>query len=136
MSIKIVETEEEKKAAFNIRQIVFVYEQQVPIELEIDSYEDEAIHFICYDGDTAIGASRLRFVDDHGKLERICILKPYRGKSYGKHLINKMEVEIVKNGYTKAKLHAQTHAKDFYHFLGYEVISDEFMDAGDRKSVV
>lgn len=130
MKIEIVKSEQEKEAAYRIRHIVFVDEQQVPIEEEIDDYEDEAIHFITYDGGNAVGASRLRFVEDFGKLERICVLKPYRGKSIGKNIIERMENEIVKKGYKKAKLHAQTHAKEFYEKLGYYVISDEFMDAG------
>lgn len=41
-----------------------------------------------------------------------------------------MEEEITNNGYQKAKLNAQTHAKQFYERLGYKVVSDEFMHAG------
>ncbi len=130
MKIDIVKTTQEKEAAYRIRHIVFVDEQQVPVDEEIDEFEDKSIHFIAYDDDNAVGASRLRFIEDYGKLERICVLKPYRGKSFGKHIIERMESEIIKNSYHKAKLHAQTHAKKFYEQLGYHVISDEFMDAG------
>lgn len=130
MSVKIINTEQEKQLAFSIRNIVFVEEQNVPPEIEIDEFEDEAIHFICYDDEQAIGAGRLRFVEQYGKLERICILKSHRGKSYGKKIIKKMEEEIINKGYTKAKLHAQTHAIHFYEQLGYETASSEFIDAG------
>lgn len=130
MRIKIVTTPEEIKHAYFIRTTVFVDEQKVPMEEEIDEYEKDAIHFIGYAENKVVAASRLRFVDGYGKLERICILKPYRGRSYGKQIIEQMENEISKNGYIKAKLHAQTHAKEFYEQLGYIVISDEFMDAG------
>src|SRR5699024_7333690 len=109
---------------------VFVQEQHVPIEVELDEFDKDSIHFICYHHKKAVGASRLRFVDDYGKLERICVLKAYRGKSLGRQLIQQMESEIIHQGYTKSKLNAQTHAISFYEALGYEVVSDEFMDAG------
>ena len=129
MSIYIA-NEEEMPIVFDIRKNVFVQEQHVPIEIELDEFEDDSIHFICYHEKQAVGASRLRFMEDFGKLERICVLKEYRGKSLGKQLISQMESEIHRQGYTKSKLNAQTHAISFYEGLGYKVVSDEFMDAG------
>jgi len=125
-----VTTEAERAEAYRIRKTVFVDEQHVPIEEEIDEYEKEAIHFICYENEKVVAASRLRFIDHYGKLERICVLKDYRGKQYGKKLIEQMEKTIKNEGYQKALLHAQTYAKEFYEKLGYQVTSEEFMDAG------
>src|SRR5690625_83339 len=120
MEVKIVSSYKEKQAAFAIRKIVFVNEQHVSIEDEIDKHEDDAIHFICnYDGKT-IGAGRLRFVDNYGKLERICVLKEFRGQSFGKQIITKMEKVATEHQYHLVKLHAQTHAEQFYQRLGYK----------------
>lgn len=130
MQIRIVQTPEEKSDVYQVRKTVFVEEQHVPLEIEIDEYEDDAIHFICYEHKAPIGASRLRILPEYGKLERICVLKSYRGQSIGKQLIKKMETVISSNGKSTAKLNAQTHAIDFYKHLGYEVISDVFDDAG------
>ncbi|ASN06438.1 GNAT family N-acetyltransferase [Virgibacillus necropolis] len=130
MDIKIVETNEELEQAYHIRTTVFVDEQQVPPEEELDEYDKEAIHFVGSVNGVPIAASRLRFVDSSGKLERICVLDTERGKSYGKMIIQRMELEIKNNGYEKAKLNAQTHAEIFYQRLGYETVSGEFMDAG------
>lgn len=130
MIVKKVETKAELDQAYTVRTIVFVQEQNVPVDLEIDEHDETAIHFIGLLNSEVIAASRLRFVDDYGKLERICILKEHRGKSYGKKLIAKMEEVIKEEGYSKAKLNAQTHAEDFYRKLGYMTISDEFIDAG------
>lgn len=130
MKIKIVKTDEEKQQVFNVRTTVFVNEQNVPPEEELDVFDEHALHLAGYDIDKPIAASRVRFVDDYGKLERICVLKKYRGKSYGSKLIQEMEAIIKREGYTQAKLNAQTHAIDFYHRLGYETISEEFLDAG------
>jgi len=130
MNLKVVETKEELDAAYQVRMTVFVEEQNVPADIEIDEHEKEAIHFIGYEENQPIAASRLRFVDEYGKLERICILKEYRGKHYGLALIEKMESVIKEKGYSKAKLNAQTYAIPFYEKQGYKKVSDEFMDAG------
>lgn len=130
MIIKIAETNKEINDAFYIRKTVFVKEQHVPLSIEMDDYDNEAIHFIGYLNDVPILAGRLRFVNDYGKLERICVLKEHRGKSFGKHVIQKMESTVKRHGYDKAVLNAQEHAIDFYKKLGYHVISKPFIDAG------
>lgn len=130
MNIQLAKSQQEIQQAFQVRTTVFVEEQKVPPEEEIDSFDEEAIHFLCYQNGVPIAASRLRFADDYGKLERICVLKEQRGKSYGAQLMQSMEAEIVKNDFKKAKLNAQTHAENFYKRLGYETVSGEFLDAG------
>lgn len=131
MFVKTATTQEELEAVYQIRTEVFVEEQNVPPEEELDAFDKTATHFIAYDDDMPIAAGRLRFTEDgYGKLERICVLKSQRGKSIGKQLMLKMEEEIMKQHLNKAKLNAQTHAENFYQKLGYEVISDEFLDAG------
>ena len=130
MNIKVVQTKEEKNQAFQIRTTVFVEEQKVSMKEEIDEFEDSAIHFLGYENNLPVAASRLRWLDDYGKLERVCILKEHRGQSYGTDMINRMELEVTNKGYTKTKLNAQTRAVDFYKRLGYTVVSDEFLDAG------
>ncbi|RDW18290.1 GNAT family N-acetyltransferase [Oceanobacillus arenosus] len=130
MIVRVIESDNELQQAFNVRMEVFVLEQKVSEDIEIDELEEEATHFIGYEDMTPIAASRLRFVEEYGKLERICILKDYRGKSHGKELIEAMEATISAKGYKKAKLNAQTHAEGFYQKLGYTTVSGEFLDAG------
>ena len=130
MELKMTSSEQERKDAYQVRTAVFVEEQQVPPELEIDDLEEEAIHFVGYEGRQPVAAARLRFVDQYGKLERICVLKEYRGQSLGRKVIEEMEAVIRSRGYRKAKLNAQTTAEKFYANLGYHTVSGEFMDAG------
>lgn len=130
MKIELVNTAKQQQDEYAVRQTVFVDEQRVPPELEIDDLEDKAIHFVGYQGEQPIAAGRVRLVDDYGKLERVCVLKEFRGKSFGKQMINEMERVIANKGLYKAKLNAQTHAEEFYKSIGYQTISDEFMDAG------
>lgn len=129
MNIQVATTNEDREDAFSIRKIVFVEEQKVTIEEEMDAYDDDAIHFIGYQRNIPIAASRLRFIKDSAKLERICVLKDYRHNSYGTELIQAMEAVALTKGYITVSLNAQTRAKDFYQRLGYKVISEEFLDA-------
>jgi predicted GNAT family N-acyltransferase len=124
-------TQEQREDAYKIRTEVFVEEQHVPIEEEIDQFEEEAIHFVVYDHhQTPIGAGRLRFADGYGKVERICIAKSARGTGVGRLLMERLENEARVEGMTKSKLNAQIQAQEFYHKLGYVTVSGEFLDAG------
>ncbi|AEH48888.1 GNAT family N-acetyltransferase [Parageobacillus thermoglucosidasius] len=119
------------KDALFVRQTVFIEEQHVPKEEEIDEFEQDAVHFVLYDGEKPVGAGRFRTIDDGlGKIERICILPQYRGRGAGKQLMETIEKFAKEQGIRKVKLNAQTHAEPFYQKLGYHTVSDVFMDAG------
>lgn len=130
MIVKIVSNPKELEDAYTVRKIVFVDEQNVPVEEEIDQYEDEAAHFVLYHHDAPIGAGRFRDVEGYGKVERICVLKEARKLGAGKAMMEEIEAYALGKGFHKLKLNAQTHAIPFYTNLGYEVVSDEFLDAG------
>lgn len=123
-------TEQQLEDAFYIRKKVFVEEQKVPLELEIDEFENESAHFVLYDQDEPIGAGRFRTIDKIGKVERICIMPSYRGMGAGKIIMQTIEHFAKDNKIQQLKLHAQTYAIPFYEKLGYKVCSEEFMDTG------
>lgn len=130
MKVTIVSSEKELQDAFTVRKAVFVHEQHVPVEEEIDEYDKTAVHFVLYEGETPAGAGRFRVVDGIGKVERICVLKEKRKSGSGKAIMDKIESYAKEKGITTLKLNAQTHAIAFYDRLNYEVISEEFLDAG------
>lgn len=130
MEIKLVETKQELDDAFTIRKMVFVGEQNVPEEEEIDQFDQEATHFILYHEGKAAGAGRFRLVDGVGKVERICVLGSLRRTGGGTALMKKIEEYAKGNRVPALKLNAQTHAIPFYTNLGYEVMSEEFLEAG------
>ncbi|WP_349410308.1 GNAT family N-acetyltransferase [Pseudalkalibacillus sp. SCS-8] len=128
--VKVVSDDEQLRDAYSVRSKVFIQEQNVPEEEEIDQYEKDSIHFVVYDCNQAIGAARLRLIDDYAKVERVCILKEYRGTGIGKRLMEAIEKAAADQHAQHIKLHSQTHAEIFYNKLGYETKSDIFMDAG------
>ncbi|MEH7014525.1 GNAT family N-acetyltransferase [Neobacillus niacini] len=130
MNVIVCENENEIQDAFSVRRTVFIDEQNVPEEEEIDQFEDDATHFVSYHEGVPVAAGRFRVVDGYGKVERICVLKEARKTGSGKAIMSEIESYAFKNGLHKLKLNAQTHAIPFYASLGYEVVSEEFLDAG------
>lgn len=130
MNLKLVTNDEELEDAYNVRKVVFVDEQNVPVEEEIDHLESESKHFVLYDNEEPIGAGRFRTVDEYGKVERICVLKEKRNSGAGNIIMKGIEQFAKSDGVKKLKLNAQTQAIPFYEKLGYEVVSEEFLDAG------
>jgi predicted GNAT family N-acyltransferase len=128
--VQIVSNEQQLKDAYYIRKKVFVEEQHVAPELEIDDLEQEAIHFVLYIDQVPSGAGRLRLLEGYGKVERICVLKKQRVSGAGTAIMSKIEEYAHNEGIHKLKLNAQTHAIGFYSHLGYEITSDEFYEAG------
>ncbi|UTE79178.1 GNAT family N-acetyltransferase [Rossellomorea sp. KS-H15a] len=130
MNVEVAKTEDQIQEVFHIRKTVFVEEQQVPLEEEIDEYENDSTHFVLYDQNKAVGAGRFRILDGVGKVERICVLKSIRGKGAGRTMMVAIEEYAKRQPLALLKLNAQTYAIPFYEGLGYQVTSEEFLDAG------
>lgn len=133
MAVKQVTDKKGKQDAFDIRNEVFVLEQQVDPELEWDEFDalDSTVMFVDYDEDgTALATGRFRALPEYGKVERICARKIARKKGSGRRIIEAIEQEARAQNVSLLKLGAQTTAIPFYEKLGYEVCSDIFMDAG------
>lgn len=111
-----------------IRESVFIEEQQVPVELEWDGLDDNAIHLLACDaGGNPIGCAR---VLDDGVIGRMAVLAQWRCQGAGKALLAEAIACCRKHGWPAAMLSAQTHALQFYERAGFIVCSEEYMDAG------
>lgn len=72
---------------FYIRKKVFVEEQGVPEESEIDEYESESIHLIGYDNGQPVATARIRPINETTvKIERVAVIKSHRGQGMVKCL--------------------------------------------------
>ncbi|MCG1009967.1 GNAT family N-acetyltransferase [Salinicoccus sp. ID82-1] len=130
MEIKVADNNILYNQCLAIRKRVFVEEQNVPMDREVDDYEDVATHILLIE-EEPVGTVRYRPADDEMiKVERMAVLPEARGRSLGRELMAFVHSHARETGYTRARLGAQVHAIDFYRKLGYTVSSDEFMDAG------
>jgi predicted GNAT family N-acyltransferase len=122
-----------------IRQVVFVEEQDVPLSIEWDKEDANALHLLAYlktDTNFAspIGCARLltkalRSDEVIGKIGRMAVLKNYRGLGLGKAMLQKAVAIHFANGINNIQLSAQLHAIPFYINAGFEVISEVYQDA-------
>ncbi|WP_429843935.1 GNAT family N-acetyltransferase [Brevibacillus sp. FIR094] len=132
--IQRVTTEQELADALSVRRAVFIEEQEVPEELEIDEHDTlhgGTIHFVAYRDGKPVGASRVRnYAPGVGKIERVAVAKTERGTGLGRQIMLAIEELAKQHGYDSLKLNAQTQAQRFYEKLGYEPFGDLFDDAG------
>jgi predicted GNAT family N-acyltransferase len=126
-------TSTEREAVFAVRMTVFVEEQAVPAEEELDAYDIAAMHFLARrveaDASDIVGTARL--VDKGhgvGKVGRVAVLREHRGHGVGALLMRRVEHEARAAGYTELILEAQCHALPFYEKLGYLAEGDIFLD--------
>ena len=114
-----------------LRRIVFIQEQSVPESDEIDDLDDIAIHLLAWDQGVAIGSARLLVDGETGKIGRVCVLAPHRGRGIGADLIRAAVACLADMpGITRVKLGAQTHALGFYARLGFTAYGPLYLDAG------
>ncbi len=130
--VEIALTNEARAACYRLRHQVFVEEQGVPIELEIDEHdESDAIHFLGKLNGEPIAASRLCLFPDYAKIQRLVVLKAVRGEGFGRTMMNCMMEHTKHHALAPSlALDAQTHAIEFYTQLGFRVEGEAFDDAG------
>ena len=144
--IKILKSKEELNLGFALRIEVFVKEQKVPIELELDDkdHSDNTVHIGYFHEDNLIGVARLIDMDkDVIHIGRVVIDKEYRGQGIGRELIigcENIAQQILKRK-TIIELSAQIQAENSYKSLGYNRINDKiYLDAGiehvDMRKVI
>ncbi|MEX0731330.1 MAG: GNAT family N-acetyltransferase [Aquisalimonadaceae bacterium] len=111
-----------------IRFGVFVVEQNVPEELELDLLDDSSRHWLARNQNgEVVGTARL--TPDH-HIGRMAVLADYRGRGIGRGLVRAIQQHARDNGIPQLSLNAQTYAIPFYEKLGFRAEGAEFLDAG------
>ncbi len=111
-----------------LRFAVFVNEQQVPAEIELDEFDDLSVHAVAFDAEgSAIGTGRLL---PDGHIGRMAVAKAARGRGVGSAILKALMDEARRRRHSHAVLSAQTHAQDFYRKHGYAAYGDVYDDAG------
>lgn len=127
--IKFVENQDEFDQVVDIRKKVFVEEQKVPLDLEIDGLDSEALHVVAYLDDESVGCARIR-TNKYAKLERIAVIKKHRGKGFGRQITDFLINYCKQRGFDEICLHSQTYVSGFYKKHGFEVRGSNFYEAG------
>jgi predicted GNAT family N-acyltransferase len=111
-----------------IRFAVFVEEQKVPAEIELDAHDPFSLHALAVDGrGTAVGTGRLL---PDGHIGRMAVLPAARGAGVGSQLLQALMQAARRRGDRQVMLSAQTHALPFYAHFGFIAEGDVYDDAG------
>ena len=117
-----------RAAAMPLRHQVFVVEQNVPPEIEIDEFDATSHHAVAYDAlGQPIGTGRL-LLDGH--IGRMAVAANWRGQGVGRALLLHLMNAARTRNYAELRLNAQTHAARFYRQFGFTQVGSEFMEAG------
>ena len=110
-----------------IRYEVFINEQNVPEELEIDGLDGEARHVLAFIDGVPIGTGRIL---SDGHIGRVAVLKKYRGKGSGKLIMKELIKWAQDMNLEKVWLSSQWHAHSFYLDLGFVCVGEIHKEAG------
>jgi predicted GNAT family N-acyltransferase len=116
-----------------IRRKVFVEEQKVPEEEEVDQFEVDSKHYLAQLNNIPVGAARWRKKGEVIKLERFAVLKEYRSKKIGSALVDKILKDLKREYGDKAVkllLHSQVSAIGLYKKFGFIEEGELFDECG------
>ncbi len=133
-SVSLVDWQQVGAALSHIRFTVFVREQGVSPEIELDELDanpEKCLHAAAHDDEgNIIGTGRLILEQPLARIGRMAVLKKWRGAGVGAAMLEALCNEAKRRGYSQAMIHAQTHAAPFYFKRGFLSHGVEFAEAG------
>ena len=131
LQFTIISSNDALARALEIRRTVFIEEQGISEEIEMDENDSSAMHILVENHGEPAGTARLRFTADKlVKLERMAVLKPLRGTGIGKGIVSFVEKECLARRIEHITLNAQHSAVNFYRACGFKETGPPFLEAG------
>lgn len=127
MRVELRSWSDARAHALPLRMAVFVDEQGVPADLEIDEWDERADHALVFDGAELVATGRLL---PDGRIGRMAVRAGSRGRGYGGAMLSALVEQARQRGLSSVFLHAQTHAVGFYRRYGFVEMGMPFMEAG------
>lgn len=127
LRIELMDWGAARAEASRIRLTVFVEEQRVPPEIEMDDKDAGCVHALAYAQGRAVGTGRLL---PDGHIGRMAVLKESRALGVGGAILERLVEEARRRGMREVVLSAQTHALGFYRKHGFSEEGEVYDDAG------
>jgi predicted GNAT family N-acyltransferase len=116
--------------AWALRRRVFIEEQRVPEEIELDADDAHAFHALALEGARPVGCGRMLEHGDYVKIGRMAVLAERRGAGIGRRVLQFLVEHARQRGFRRAVLDAQLHAEGFYLKQGFTPVGEVFEEAG------
>jgi predicted GNAT family N-acyltransferase len=133
LRIELMPWKKARAHAAPIRFSVFVEEQGVPIDIELDGQDVLSVHAIVFDGEKPVATGRLL---PDGHIGRMAVLKDWRRRGIGALMLQSLMQRAKERGYAEVALSAQVQAVPFYRAHGFEAEGEEYVEAGIRHQAM
>ena len=120
------------RAAERVRLEVFVREQGVPREIEIDEFDPICRHVVAFNAlNQPVATGRLvSEAPGVGRIGRMAVTREVRGSKVGRQVLDALMEAAKQRGDKEVVLHAQCHAQSFYARAGFVPEGEIYQEAG------
>jgi len=132
-----VAIQDEYEKSLELRHEVFVTEQNVPEDIEIDLHEKESEYFLAEIEGKPVGTGRFRLEGNFIKFERVAVSNKHRKKGVGKAIMEQMQqVAATEFPDYLQILHAQSDSIEFYKKMGWIALGNKFLEANIEHTLM
>jgi predicted GNAT family N-acyltransferase len=125
--VEVMDWATARTLAAPIRFAIFVGEQNVPADIELDDMDEKSLHAIAWDDGKAVGTGRLL---PEGKIGRMAVVKEWRRRGVGAAILEALLAEARRRGHREIRLSAQLQAAEFYRAHGFVAEGKVYEEAG------
>jgi len=120
------------EGARRVRREVFVQEQQIPIEMEQDDADEDAVHVLIRNrlGMPVATGRLLQPTSGMGQIGRLAVNRVLRGSHLGRTALQALMTAAAHRCDREVMLHAQASAQGFYAAQGFVSRGAPFVEAG------
>jgi len=133
LRIELMPWKKARAHAAPIRFTVFVEEQGVPIDIELDGQDVLSVHALVFDEEKPVATGRLL---PDGHIGRMAVLKDWRRRGIGALMLQSLMQRAKERGYPEVALSAQIQAVPFYRAHGFVAEGEEYLEAGIRHQAM
>lgn len=129
--IQIQSWQEAFQEAYAIRYQVFIQEQGVPEDFELDELDSLSHHALAFTQGRCVGTARLvNLGGGQGQIGRMAVLSEFRRRGIGIEIMHALMNLARSEGISQLILHSQTAAIPFYEQLGFTPEGPIYDEAG------
>lgn len=117
--------------AIAIRRAVFIDEQGIAPEEELDGTDEDKMHYVGYVDDQPVTTARIDMLaGNRVKIQRVATVATARHQGYAGELIKQIIADAQKSDIARISLDAQVTAMAFYREVGFTLVGETFKEAG------